>query len=66
MEEREKRQFLKLGVTAQLEKPFTQQKLQEALKASALVLGPKGKEKEAEGAEQPGVLETISVLAAAP
>jgi hypothetical protein len=58
--------LLKLGVTAQLEKPFTQQKLQEALKASALVLGPAGNEKAAEGAEQLGDLETISSLAAAP
>jgi CheY-like chemotaxis protein len=66
IEEREKRQLLKLGVTAQLEKPFTQQKLQEALKASALVLGPAGNERAAEGAEQLGDLETISSLAAAP
>jgi two-component system, cell cycle sensor histidine kinase and response regulator CckA len=64
LEESEKRHFRKLGITALLDKPFTQQKLQEALRSSSLVSAVTDDMEETERAEQPGDRGSVPVLAA--
>jgi two-component system, cell cycle sensor histidine kinase and response regulator CckA len=49
IEEQEKKQFKTLGITAVLDKPFTQKKLEEALRASWLALSPPDEEAEPVG-----------------
>jgi CheY-like chemotaxis protein len=63
LEEGERKQFRKLGITALLDKPFTQQKLQEALGSSTLAPAAPDDVKETEETEQPGSLGSVPVLA---
>jgi len=64
LEERERRQFRELGITAFLEKPFTQQKLQEALRSNSLAPATPDEAEETEGTEQPGDPWSVPVLTA--